>query len=82
MDRGTVEALKAIITGLATAQADGSDIVAAIGKSLSMSSSLSTEAGDHFTASELARLAGWVQPTGERLGAKSYGEPQPSGVDV
>ncbi|RYY08624.1 MAG: hypothetical protein EON55_20030 [Alphaproteobacteria bacterium] len=82
MDRGTVEALKAIITGLATAQADGSDIVAAIGRTLAISSSHSTEAGDHFTASELARLARWVQPMGEQAGADGLREPQRSGIDV
>jgi hypothetical protein len=82
MDRGTVEAFKAIITGLATAQGDGTDIVAAIGRSLAISSSPSAGAGDHFTASELSRLARWVQPMSERAGADGSGEPHRSSSDV
>ncbi len=64
MDRGTEEALKAIITGLAAAQAEGGDLVEAIGRSLALSSSLSADAGDPFTAGELARLARWARPNG------------------
>jgi hypothetical protein len=60
MDRGTEEALKAIITGLAAAQAEGGNFVEMIGNSLSISASLSTDAGDTFTAGELARLARWA----------------------
>jgi hypothetical protein len=62
MDRSTEEALKAIITGLAAAQAKGSELVEAIGKSPAISSSLSAEAGDPFTAGELARPARWAKP--------------------
>lgn len=60
MDRGTEEALKAIINGLAEAQAKGGDLVEAIGRSLAASSYSCGDAGDPFTAGELARLARWT----------------------
>jgi hypothetical protein len=60
MDVGTEEALKAIITGIAAAEAEGGSVVEAISSSLALSSSLSAEAGDPVTAGELARLARWA----------------------
>jgi hypothetical protein len=62
MDRGTEEALKAIITGIAAAEAEGGSVVEAISSSLALSSSLSRDTGDPATAEELARLARWARP--------------------
>jgi hypothetical protein len=62
MDRGTEQALKAIISGIAVAQADGGSAVEAIAHALATSSALCVEAGDPFTAGELARLARWATP--------------------
>jgi hypothetical protein len=64
MDVGTEEALKAIITGIAAAEAEGGSVVEAIAGTLAMSSSLSRDSGDPKTAEELARLARWAQPKG------------------
>jgi hypothetical protein len=62
MDVGTEEALKAIITAIAAAEASGTSTIGAIASTLAMSSSLSRDAGDPVTAEELARLARWAKP--------------------
>jgi hypothetical protein len=64
MDSGTEEALKAIITGIAAAEAEGRNVVEAISNSLAISASLSRDTGDPAMAEELGRLARWAQPKG------------------
>ena len=63
MNVGTEEALKAIITGIAAAEATGSSITESICNALALSASTSKEIGDPVTAAELARLAAWAKPT-------------------
>ncbi|WP_156487354.1 hypothetical protein [Sphingomonas melonis] len=62
MNVGTEEALKAIITGIAAAEAAGSSVTEAIYNALALSASTSRDIGDPVTAGELARLAAWAKP--------------------
>jgi hypothetical protein len=60
MDTSTEEALKAIITGIATAEVTGDSLIESIAQSLAISSALSRDAHDPVTAADLARLARWA----------------------
>ncbi len=60
MDTSTEEALKAIITGIATAGVTGDSLIESIAQSLSVSSSINRDAADPVTAADLARLALWA----------------------
>jgi hypothetical protein len=62
MDVATEEALKAIITGIAVAEANGTSMIEAIAGTLAMSASLSRDTGDPVTAEKLARLTRWAKP--------------------
>lgn len=64
MDDSTREALRAIITGIAAAEAVGGSMVAEIANSLAMYASLSKEAGDPVTAADLASLSRWANTQG------------------
>lgn len=61
MDSSTEEALKAILTGIAAAEATGESLIDQIATSLAMAAGVAKEADDPVTAKDLAQLSRWAR---------------------